>query len=64
MVNEDAEAARHYRQRAREVRAVAKKIDEVETRAALLKVAQDYDALALSRLRIGKAARSAKRARR
>jgi hypothetical protein len=60
-VDEDAQAARHYRQRTREVRAVAKEIEDAETRVALLKVARDYEALALPRLRMGKAARSARR---
>ena len=57
-VDEDAQAARRYRQRAREVRAVAKTIQDITTRLALLKIAQDYDAMALARLRIGKAARN------
>jgi hypothetical protein len=61
MVDEDAQAARRYRQRAREVRTVANTIEEVTTRSALLKIARDYDAMALTRLRVGKATRSMKR---
>ena len=64
MVDEDAQAARSYRQRARDVRIVANTIKETTTRSALLEVARDYDALALTRLRIGKAARSIQRTRR
>ena len=61
MVDEDAQAARRFRQRAREVRSVANTTEDVTTRFALLKIAQDYDAMALARLRVGKAARSMKR---
>ena len=64
MIDEDAQAARRYRQRAREVRTVAKTIEEMTTRSALLEIARDYDSLALTRLRIGKAARSMQRTRR
>ena len=64
MLDEDAQAARRYRQRAREVRTVANTIEEMTTRLALLKIARDYDAMALTRLRIGKAARSMQRTRR
>ena len=64
MIDEDAQAARRYRQRAREVRTVAKTVEEMTTRSALLEIARDYDSLALTRLRIGKAARSIQRTRR
>ena len=45
MIDEDAQAARRYRQRAREVRTVANTIEEMTTRSALLEIARDYDAI-------------------
>jgi hypothetical protein len=63
MVDEDAEAARRYRQRAREVRALAKNTEDWTTRAALFGIARDYEAMALARLRVGKLARAMKRNR-
>jgi hypothetical protein len=59
MQNEDAAAARRYRQRARDLRALAAGIDDPGVRFALLRVARDYERMALGRLRVGKLARSA-----
>ena len=61
MVDEDADAVRRYRQRAREVRALAKNTNDWATRAALLGIARDYEVMALARVRVGKLARSMKR---
>jgi len=61
MVDEDAETVRRYRQRAREVRAIAKGTEEPAIGAALIAIARDYETMALARLRIGKQARSMKR---
>jgi hypothetical protein len=58
--NEDAAAARRYRERAREVRAIAAEAEDLGLRSALLRVARDYTRLALARLRIGKLGRSAR----
>jgi hypothetical protein len=60
IVNEDAASARRYRQRAREVRAIAAEVQDATVRFALLRIARDYDRLALMRLRMGKLARSNK----
>ena len=60
MVDEDAEAVRRYRQRAREVRTLAKGTQDLVTRHALLGIARDYEAMALARLRVGKLGRSVK----
>jgi hypothetical protein len=56
--NEDAAAAWRYRQRAREVRAIAGEIQDPGVRSALMRVAGDYERMALGRLRVGKLARS------
>jgi len=61
MVDEDAEAVRRYRQRARDVRRLAKTIEDIATRATPQSIARDYEAMALARLRVGKLARSRKR---
>ena len=61
MVDEDADAVRRYRQRAREVRALARNTNDWAIRAALLGIARDYEAMALARVRVGKLARSMKR---
>ena len=63
MVDEDAEAVRRYRRRAREVRTLAKNLEDWTTRAALLGIARDYETMALARLRVGKFARATRRAR-
>jgi hypothetical protein len=41
--------AEHYRARAQEIRAMATNDLDPETKTALLKIADDYDAMALSR---------------
>jgi len=56
----DAATARRYRQRAREVRVIAAEAEDLGLRSALLRVARDYERLALARLRIGKLARNAR----
>jgi len=58
--NEDLAAARRYRQRAHEVRSIAADAEDVDLRSALLRVARDYERLALARLRMDKLARSAR----
>lgn len=54
MANEDAAAARRYRQHAREVRAISVEIQDTSIRCTLLSIARDYEDMALSQLRIGK----------
>jgi len=61
MVDEDAEAVRRYRQRAREVGTLAKNVEDWTTRAALLGIARDYETMAVARLRVGKSARATRR---
>ena len=60
-MNEDAEAARRYRNRAKEVRAIAKGAKDREERESLLRVARDYDRMARLRIEIGKADRDSAR---
>jgi len=56
-MNEDAEAARRYRNRAKEVRAIAEGTKDCEARQSLLRVARDYDRMARLRIAVGKADR-------
>ena len=53
-MNEDAEAARRYRQRAKEIRAILQSTEDQEIRKALEGIASDYERLARSRIRIGR----------
>ena len=57
-MNDDAEAARRYRQRAKEIRAILESTDDREMRKALEGIAADYERLARARIRIGRLARS------
>jgi hypothetical protein len=61
MSDEDAAAARRYRQRAREIRAIAAEIEDDRQRADLFRIARDYERIALTRLRMGKLARASRR---
>jgi hypothetical protein len=56
-MNEDAEAARRYRNRAKEVRAIAAGAKDRKTRLSLFRVATDYLDMAWMRIRVGKADR-------
>ena len=56
-MNEDAEAARRYRNRAKEVRMIAEGAKDQETRLSLLRVARDYERMARMRIVVGKADR-------
>ena len=60
-MNEDAEAARRYRNRAKEVRMIAEDTTNLETRQSLLRVARDYERMARLRIEIGKADRDSAR---
>jgi hypothetical protein len=57
-VNEDAAAARRYRQHARGVRAMAIQIQDPTIRSALDWIARDYETMAQLRVKMGKLARS------
>ena len=61
-MNEDAEAARRYRNRAKEVRMIAEDTKDPEARQSLLRVARDYERMARLRIEIGKADRDSARA--
>lgn len=61
MVNEDAAAARRYRQNARGVRAMATQIQDPTIRSALVWIARDYETMAQLRVKMGKLARSMRR---
>ena len=61
MQNEEAAAARRYRKRAREVRAIAAETKDPNLRTTLLRVARDYERMAQARLRMGKLARASRR---
>jgi hypothetical protein len=54
---DDAAAARRYRTRAKEVRAIAESISERKSRMILLRIAADYERMARLRIRVGKAER-------
>ena len=60
-MNEDAEAARRYRNRAKEVRMIAEDTKDLEARQSLLCVARDYERMARLRIEIGKADRDSAR---
>ena len=60
-MNEDAEAARRYRTRAKEVRMIAEDTKDLEARQSLLRVARDYNRMARLRIEIGKADRDSAR---
>ena len=60
-MNEDAEAARRYRKRAKEVRMIAEDTKDLEARQSLLRVARDYHRRARLRIEIGKADRDSAR---
>ena len=62
-MNEDAEAARRYRNRAKEVRAIAEGAKDRESRLSLLRVARDYERMARLRIAVGKADRDSSSAR-
>jgi len=53
-MNDDADAARRYRQRAKEIRAILQSTEDEEMRKALEGIASDYEHLARSRIRIGR----------
>jgi hypothetical protein len=57
-MNDDAEAARRYRQRAKEIRAILQSTDDRVMRKALEGIAADYERLAHARIRIGRLAKS------
>ena len=57
-MNDDAEAARRYRQRAKEIRAILQGSEDRVMRKALEGIAADYERLARARIRIGRLARS------
>ena len=61
MSDEDAGAARRYRQRAREIRAIAAEVEDDGQRADLFRIARDYERMALARLRMGKLVRASRR---
>ena len=61
MSDEDAAAAGRYRQRAREIRAIAAEMQDDGQRADLFRIARDYERMALARLRIAKLARASRR---
>ena len=54
---DDAAAARRYRKRATEVRAIAVAMTEPNSRVILLRIAADYERMARLRVRVGKANR-------
>ena len=54
---DDAAAARRYRKRAKEVRAIAEAVMEQKYRMILLRIAADYERMARLRVRVGKADR-------
>jgi len=54
---DDAAAARRYRTRAKEVRAIAESVTERKSRTILLRIAADYERMARLRIRVGKAER-------
>ncbi len=54
---DDAAAARRYRKRAKEVRAIAEALTERNSRIVLLRIAADYERMARLRIRVGKAER-------
>jgi len=56
-MNEDAEAARRYRNRAKEVRAIARGAKDRKSRLSLFRVARDYERMARLRIAVGKADR-------
>ena len=60
-MNEDAEAARRYRNRAKEVRMIAEDTKDVAARQSLLRAARDYERMARLRIEIGKADRDSVR---
>jgi len=55
---DDAAAARRYRTRAKEVRAIADSVTERKSRTILLRIAADYERMARLRIRVGKAERA------
>ena len=55
---DDAAAARRYRTRAKEVRAIAESVTERKSRTILLRIAADYERMARLRIRVGKAERA------
>ena len=55
---DDAEAAKRYRTRAKEVRAIAEAVADRRSRMTLLRVAADYERMARLRIRVGKADRA------
>ena len=57
-MNDDAEAARRYRQRAKEIRSILENTEDRVMRKALEGIAADYERLARARIRIGRLARS------
>jgi hypothetical protein len=54
---DDVAAARRYRKRATEVRAIAETMTERNSRVILLRIAADYERMARLRVRVGKADR-------
>jgi hypothetical protein len=57
-MNDDAAAARRYRQRAKEVRAILQGTEDLKTRTALEGIAADYERMARARIRVGRIVRS------
>jgi len=55
---DDAAAARRYRTRAKEVRAIAEAVTERKARMILLRIAADYERMARLRIRVGKTERA------
>jgi hypothetical protein len=56
-MNDDAQTARRYRQRAKEIRAILRQTENEDARRMLESVAEDYERLARARIRIGRLAR-------
>ena len=56
-MNDDAETARRYRQRAKEIRAILRNTENEDARKMLQSVAEDYERLARARIRIGRLSR-------
>jgi hypothetical protein len=57
---EEAAAARRYRHRAIEVRAIAEGMEDLQSRSKLLRLAKDYECLARLRIAVGRAERGMK----
>ena len=61
IVDPDTATAQRYRDRADQVRVIAKGVTDLSVRRTLLKVAHDYDEMACSRDTVASSSRQAKR---